>query len=97
MSPGDLINFVRTIDGEDLNTLARGETFTVHALYNGIEYTPISTNKPRKQQYGGLALVCGEFSRTNSFKTADFKHLTANASYALAVIDRYLHSHDSTT
>jgi hypothetical protein len=41
--------------------------------------------------------MCEKFSRTNSFKPTDYKHLSANASYALAVIDYYLYSHDSTT
>ncbi len=92
VSPRDLINFVRTIDGENLTTLARRETFTVHALDNSIQYTPTSTNRPRKHQYRWLARVCDEFSKTNSFKPADYKDLTVNASYALAVINAYLQS-----
>jgi hypothetical protein len=92
VSPRELIDCAQTIDGENLATLAHGKAFTVHALDNGIQYTPTSTNKPRKQQYRGLAVVCGQFSRTNSFKPADYKDRTANASYALAVIDYYLRS-----
>lgn len=92
VSANDIINFVRSIEGEELKTAAQNKTFTVRAVGDGIEYTPSSTGTPRAHPHRWLSRICDEFSRTNSFKPVDYQRITVNASYALAVIAKYLQS-----
>lgn len=93
VSANDIIHFVRSIEGHELKTAAQNKAFTVRLTGDGVEYTPLSTGKPRGHQHKWLARVCDEFSRTNSFKPVDYQHLSVNASYALVVIAKYLQAH----
>ena len=96
VSANEIITFVRSIEGtgdQELKTAAQSKAFTVRAVGDGIEYTPSSTGKPRAHPHRWLSRICDEFSRTNSFKPVNYQRITVNASYALAVIARYLQGH----
>jgi hypothetical protein len=86
----DVIRFARELEGYDVSTLAHGSPFRVHVTEKGLVYIPLSTGRPRRHDHKWLKRVCDEFSRTNSFKAGHYHHCSKNASYALAVIQRYL-------
>jgi hypothetical protein len=86
----EVIRFARELEGHELRTLAHGRPFRIHVTEKGLVYIPGSTCRPRRHHHKWLKRVCEEFSRTNSFTAKHYHHLSKNASYALAVIQRYL-------
>jgi hypothetical protein len=89
VTPERLIRFVGEREGMRLRTLIRRRPFSAHTSGDGLEYVP-STNKPRLHEMKWLAGVCKEFNRSGSFRPSNYIHLTMNASYTLALIDKYL-------
>jgi hypothetical protein len=90
----ELVDFVKEekLESKPVTTQAQQKEFTVRVVGDGLEYTPASSGAPRRQPHKVLSRVCEEFSRTNSFKPADYQSITRNASYALAVIAEYVQS-----
>jgi hypothetical protein len=86
----DLIRYCRRLDGRVLRTLWQKKEFSVHVTEQSLEYTPLISGITRKHNRKWLKRVCDEFSRTNSFHPGDYLHISANASYALTVIDHYI-------
>ena len=97
VSPEELVRFVEKLEDKQLTTKAQRKEFTVGVVGDSLEYTPTSSGAPRKQPGKTLSRVCDEFSRTNSFKPGDYQSITFNASYALAVIAKYVQSRCSPT
>jgi hypothetical protein len=91
VTPEELITFVRSHDGMQLETQQQKHPFTVHVAGDSIEYVP-QTGKPRPHELKYLQRVCEEFSRVNSFRPVDYNDITMNASYTLALIRAYLDS-----
>jgi hypothetical protein len=85
----DFLSFVRTLEGEVIPTLAGRAQFRVHIVDNGLEFTPLSTEQPRGHTRAYVQRVLDHFRATGSWSTADYQ-FTVNASYQLALIDRYL-------
>jgi len=90
VTPEEIVEFVRSHGDLQLCTPAQKRPFVVRAVGDGLEYVPLSTEKSRPHQMQWLERVCEEFSRTNSMHPGDYKDLTVNASYTLAVIAAYL-------
>jgi hypothetical protein len=86
----EFLAFVRTLQGEVISTLAGRARFTVRVVDNGLEFTPLSTEQPRGHTRAYAQRVLDQFRVTGSFSTADYQ-FTVNASYQLALIDRFLH------
>ena len=93
----DLIRFARELEDKDVSTLAQGKPFRVQVTDKGLVYIPLSTGIPRRHDHKWLKRVCDEFSKTNSYKAGHYQHLSKNASYALAVIKRYLNREEYST
>jgi hypothetical protein len=85
-----IIQFARSLEGSEIFTLARGKGFMVNVASDGLEYTPSATGVRRKHGKKWLDRICQRFNRIGSFRVSDYRSLSANASYALAVISRYL-------
>jgi hypothetical protein len=86
----DLIRYCRGLDGQALKTLWREKEFSLHVIEQGLEYTPLISGITRKHNRKWLERVCDEFNRINSFHPGDYSHISANASYALSVINYYI-------
>jgi len=69
-----------------LETLARKRPFTVEVHGGDLEYIPLSTLKPRSHERRVIEKTCDRFNKTQSFRPKDYKDITANASYTLAII-----------
>jgi hypothetical protein len=91
VSPDDLLTFALTVEGQELCTLHRHRTFTVEVEGGNLIFV---NSKGNRRPHGGkyLRAVCDTFSRTNSYFPSDYRDLTVNASYILAVIRRYADS-----
>jgi hypothetical protein len=85
----EFLSFVRTLEGEEIQTLAGRAYFTVRVVDNGLEFTPLSTKHPRGHTRAYVQRVLDRFHETESLSTADYQ-FTVNASYQLSLIDRYL-------
>ena len=89
VTPDELISFAQTLEGQILETNTRRNSFTVRAVEEGLEYTPLLTGKPRVQKRKWIDRVCEQFSETNSFIRRDYNY-TVHGSYLLALIKRFL-------
>lgn len=89
ISPKALVDFVRSQGDLRLSTRARKCWFTARAVKDGLEYVPDATQMPRRHQMKWLARVCEHFNQTQSLHPSDYKHLSRNASYTLALIEAY--------
>lgn len=86
----DFMKFVKLQEGKELRTLKLGRTFTVSVTKTGVEYTPMSTMKPRPHQAKVIDRILDYFEETNSFNTREYQSFTANSSYTLSLIKLYL-------
>lgn len=84
-----LIDFAKTLEGQRLETLTRKKGFRVLVTKIGMDYTPESTGKARHQYKKVIRDICDRFSETNSYAGSEYRSFTANASYVLALIDKY--------
>jgi hypothetical protein len=91
VSPDDLLKFAKTLEGRELCTLHRKRNFTVEVEGESLVFV---NSKGNRRPHGGkyLRAVCDTFSKTNSYFPSDYRHLTVNASYILAIIRRYADS-----
>jgi hypothetical protein len=83
------LSFVHSLEGEVIQTSAGRAQFTVRIVETGLEFAPLSTQQPRGHTRAYVQRVLDHFRETGSFSTADYQ-FTVNASYQLALIDRYL-------
>lgn len=86
----DFVTFVKTKEGQVLNTRAQSKQFMVRVTKKGLEYTPLSTMKPRPHQTRFMERVIEQFCSTRSFKTSEYRQFTVCSSYTLALIGQYL-------
>ncbi len=93
VSADDLLTFAPTLEGQELLTLHRKRTFTVEVEGGNLVFV---NSKGKRRPHGGkyLRAVCEAFSGTNrnSYHPGDYRDLTVNASYILAIIRRYADS-----
>ena len=91
VNPSDLLTFAKTLEGQELCTLHQRKNFTVEVEGEDLVFV---NSKGKRRPHGGkyLRAVCDTFSKTNSYSPADYRHLTVNASYILAIIRRYADS-----
>ena len=92
VNPADLLAFAPTLEGAELRTLHRNRTFRVEVEGSNLVFV---NSKGNRRPHGGkyLRAVCDTFSKTNSYFPSDYRDLTVNASYILAIIRRYADSH----
>jgi len=85
----EIISFAQTLGGQILETNTRRNSFTVRVVGEGLEYTPLSSGKPRAQKRKWIDRICEQFSETNSFMRRDYGY-SVNGSYLLALIKQFL-------
>jgi hypothetical protein len=93
ISTDNFLNFCHSLEGQEISTRAGRSKFTVCLAGDGVEYTPLSTKKPRLHERKIIERVIDHFEKTGSFIISDYRDLTYNASYTLALIGQYLKSH----
>lgn len=86
-----LFSFARTIEGQTLATLARGNKFTVDVVGTTLQYTPEKSHAERPESHKSLVCLLAQLEETNSFQMSDYKKITFNASYDLALIKWWQH------
>ena len=91
ISTESFLKFCKSLEGEVLHTIARRAKFTVKVVDDGLVFIPDSSNKPlspHKRNYVERVLV--DFAKSDgSNKTTHYNGYTVNASYQLALIDKY--------
>lgn len=86
----DFLAFSKTLDGKTLKTKALGKEFKFQVDKRGFIYIPASTGIPRLHTYKFLKPVFDRNMETKSFRPGHYVDISANASYALTIIDRYI-------
>ncbi len=92
VSPEKLLNFAKTLEGQELQTLHHKKAFTVEVEGDHFYFFPKSTRVRRLHDGKYLQAVCDKFSEKKSYHPSDYGDLTYNASYILAIIRRYVDS-----
>lgn len=77
---------LRDFDGVALTTPTRRRPFTVDVRSAYIEYTPHSTGEARRERLYDAGAVLDRFNDLGSFNPSEYKDLSHNASYTLALI-----------
>ena len=95
VTPRQLLDFVSTIDGATLFTLARKVPFTVRLSGDGITFTSPTIKGTRLLNLKWLNKICDEYSRTNLLRPADYNPITFDSSYAVALITALLAKRES--
>jgi len=83
-------SFIRTLDSRSFVTLHRKAPFKVNVIPSGLLYTPLSTGKPRIQEWQYIDRVVSRFAEQGSFHPGDYHDITMNASYLLTLIYDYV-------
>jgi predicted component of type VI protein secretion system len=81
-----LFHFACSKKGETLETLARGQKFTVEVIGTNMQYTPEKSHASRPESQKAIACLLAQLKETNSFQMSDYKKISFNASYDLALI-----------
>jgi len=81
-----LFAFARSQQGETLLTLRRKTPFRVEVVGNFLEITPESSSAPRRESRDSIVAVLARLTKTASFQMSDYKDLSFNASYVLAMV-----------
>lgn len=89
-----LIDFVRKSGKLKLTTLAQKKPFSIELRNGDIVYLNSKKNV-RKHEKKWLERVCKKFSEGNSLHPKDYRKITINASYTLALISAFLRANDS--
>jgi len=90
ISTDSFLRFCESLDGQELSTLARHRKFKVRVVDDGLEFTPHISKKPRHHSRQYVDGVLDHFEQSGSFMVTQYSGYTANASYMLALIDRYV-------
>lgn len=88
----DFRTYANRLDGQTLVTRSRGQHFTVRVTPEGLEYTPGSTGKRRKQAWHFAERFLDTYNEKRSMHPVDYRDISINASYFLAVLGGYLSS-----
>jgi hypothetical protein len=86
----NFIEWCRNLSGTEITTRSGRSKFIMNVLQNGLEFKPLSSMKPRICTERYVKLILHHFAKTKSFKTSDYRNITANSSYMLTLIDLYM-------
>ena len=90
LDANSLLGYVDALDNRQLVTLARKKPFNVRATPDGIEIIPASKHL-RRVSREKIQRLCNEYTHSKSMKPGDYKAVSFDASYLLAVVDGFLH------
>lgn len=80
-----LVTFVRTLQGQALQTSTQKKPFRVTVEENGFVYTPEATGRPRLQRFPRIQLYLDEYAQSGSLENAAY-HGGSNQSYILTLL-----------
>jgi len=80
-----LVDFVRTLEGQVLQTLAQNKPFTVKVEEKGFVYTPEATGRARLQRFPRVQLYLDEYAQSGSLEASAY-HGGSNQSYILTLL-----------
>jgi hypothetical protein len=88
MELGELRDAMVRYDGQQFATLYRGIRFMFRILpaEQGVEYTPASTGRARRETWRRIESVIERFNSIRSVHPGDYSDVTQNASYLLTLI-----------
>lgn len=81
-----LFDFARSMNAQVLETLAQGKKFTVNVVGSTLQYRPEKSQAERPEPQKSVASLLVQLEKTNSFQMSDYKKISFNASYDLALI-----------
>lgn len=84
-----LVRFAEQHQGRSLSTLGGRSSFVLEVSGDAFTYTPVTTQKSRRQEFVHANRVFERYLETGSFKTSDYTDLTVNSSYILALIKAF--------
>ena len=79
---------VAELDGRRLKTGPRKKAFTVRLIDTGLEYTPESSGKPRRQAWRKIEQALAHYNETHSLVPGHYREITVHGSYLTAILDR---------
>lgn len=80
-----LTAFVRTLEGQVLQTTAQSKPFTVKVEEKGFVYTPAATGRARLQRFSRIQLYLDEYAQSGSLEASAY-HGGSNQSYILTLL-----------
>ena len=89
ISTDEFLAFCKPLEGEVIPTMAGRAKFTLRVTAEGLEFTVVSTRKNRIHKRKYIDDILDRFAQSGSFITGAYTDITYNASYTLALIDRY--------
>ncbi|MBM4036660.1 MAG: hypothetical protein FJ291_33410 [Planctomycetes bacterium] len=89
---GEFEAFAKTQSGKVFWTLAQEKRFRFVYSPEAFFYTPFATGKQRPHRRHFVERVFARFVATRSPCPGDYRDISKNASYALALIDAYMQS-----
>lgn len=91
-SADQLLVFARSVEGDSLTTLHRKQSFKVAVVGANLEIIP-RTGVGRKTDRAHISELLTRLSKTGSFQPEQYKDLTFNASYVLALVKLWQERH----
>lgn len=88
----NLIAYARTIDGFELETKSQHLKFLFEIDDKGFCFTPIRTGMPRFESINTIKKILERYNSSNSLSPKDYLNITANSSYTLVIIKKYIDS-----
>lgn len=80
-----LVEFVRTLEGQVIQALAHDKAFTVSVDVKGFIYTPAATGRARLHRFSRVQLYLDEYAQSGSLDVSAY-HGGGNRSYVLALL-----------
>jgi hypothetical protein len=90
LDANNLLSCASTLKGQKLETLTFKKPFAVKVTPDRIEII-LGTGKLRRLNTKAIQRMCYEFAQSESMKPGDYKGITYNASYRLALIAGFRH------
>lgn len=83
-----LVAFVRTLEGQVLQTPVQNKPFTVKVDEKGFVYTPAATRRPRLHRFPRIQLYLDEYAKGGSLDPGAY-HGGSNQSYILTLLGMF--------
>lgn len=81
-----LLLFCKSVQGEPLTTMVRKTRFRVEIVDSVLEITPVSSGGVRRENKTSIGALLARFDKTRSFQMSDYRDVSFNASYVLALV-----------
>jgi len=93
-SADDLFGFCKMLRGETLRTMVRKTEFRIELIDSCLEIIPASSGGARRESKAAVSGLLARFDKTRSFQMSDYRDVSFNASYVLALVKAWQsHAH----